>query len=376
MRRFVTRPIWLGGLLLLLLLLGGRAKALTTTVYGDVLTAGWANWSWASVNLASPSPTHSGSASIAVTYTGGWQGLYLAYPAGFETTAFTRLRFYLHGGGSGGQQLQLYAVLAGGGQGPAVSLPAPVANSWSEVRISLADLGAANGTLTGLVWQDSSGGSQPTFYLDNLAFSDDANPSGPVFGQVSLPHHAVPADGSSQVVVKAEVSDPQGLGDIAAVTLNRAPLGRGEIPLRDDGRHNDGSAGDGLFGAVVSVAPGPAAGEVTVTLTARDQAGHQSTAHWQVNSGVPWDYVYQTAPNALVAPHASMWATNTDPNIVPAAEVAGLAQSTVAFMAAMGGTAADLYFVEWIDWTFVLQAALSIGVAIGLHQQPCPPLRR
>ncbi|MCG3212656.1 MAG: hypothetical protein FOGNACKC_06331 [Anaerolineae bacterium] len=64
----------IGSLCLLLILLGlfaGPAQATTTTVYDDSLTAGWANWSWATVNLNAASPTHSGSGSIAVTYTGG-----------------------------------------------------------------------------------------------------------------------------------------------------------------------------------------------------------------------------------------------------------------------------------------------------------------
>ncbi len=513
--------LWLG--LLALLGLADPARALTTTLYTDALAGGWVNWSWATVNLSAASPTHSGSASIAVTYTGGWQGLYLACPGGFETGGFTKLRFYLHGGSSGGQQLQLYAELAGGGNGPAVTLPAPAANTWSEVQVSLANLGAANSTITGLVWQDTSGGSQPTFYIDDIAFSDAADPNGPVFGTVTLQRSAVRADGVSGVVIKAAVSDPQGSGDITGVTLDGAPLGRGTIALMDDGRHNDGPANDGVFGVVVTVAPGTSAGEVKLTLTARDQANHTSTARtgalvilqspggsvpaalpagpawgtnqwnetpgadWQVNSGVPWQYVYQyitydwyvngwggnfvarfaqqawnkgyipvisvymmlgltpgctdesaicyaaklqnstavgnylaaiaaaanqakgsqpvifqlepdfygymqqknyidgqpqpdspanypvalniggypndlrgfgrrvvdvihqSAPNALVAPHASMWATNLDANTVPVADVAGLAQSTAAFMGAMGGAAADLYFVEWSD---------------------------
>jgi hypothetical protein len=61
------------------------------------------------------------------------------------------------------------------------------------------------------------------------------------------------------------------------------------------------------------------------------------------------DVIHQAAPNALVAPHASMWATNTDPNLVPANQVASLAQRTVTFINAMGGTQADLFFVEWSD---------------------------
>jgi hypothetical protein len=192
------RGLLLVGLLTLLALFGGRAQAASVTVYDDALTGGWANWSWgAVVNLAASSPTHSGSASVAVTYTGGWQGLYLAYPGGFETGPFTRLRFYLHGGGSGGQQIQLYAVLADSSNGPAVNLTAPTVNSWSEVQVSLTDLGAANQPITGLVWQDTSGHSQPTFYLDDLSFRDDADPNGPLFGSVTLQRSAVLADGAS-----------------------------------------------------------------------------------------------------------------------------------------------------------------------------------
>lgn len=61
------------------------------------------------------------------------------------------------------------------------------------------------------------------------------------------------------------------------------------------------------------------------------------------------DIIHTTAPNVLVAPHASMWATNSDPNAVTAAEVDGIAQSTAAFINAMGGDRADLLFVEWSD---------------------------
>jgi hypothetical protein len=99
--------------------------------------------------------------------------------------------------------------------------------------------------------------------------------------------------------------------------------------LRDDGRSNDGLAQDGLYGAALSMPPGTPPGERFLLLSAQDQAGHQTqlpmgainilevpggmmptslpqqigwgsnawseTAgqDWQVNSGVPWDYVYQ-----------------------------------------------------------------------------------
>ncbi len=56
------------------------AQAAPQVIYDDILAASWANWSWASVNLSAATPVHSGTKSIAVTYTGGWQGLYLAHP--------------------------------------------------------------------------------------------------------------------------------------------------------------------------------------------------------------------------------------------------------------------------------------------------------
>ncbi|MBE7549989.1 MAG: hypothetical protein HS126_02785 [Anaerolineales bacterium] len=53
-------------------------------------------------------------------------------------------------------------------------------------------------------------------------------------------------------------------------------LGRGSVSLHDDGRSNDGAAGDGLFGTVLSVAPGTPPGEVALVVTAQDQAGHNA----------------------------------------------------------------------------------------------------
>jgi hypothetical protein len=323
--------------------------------------------------------------------------------------------------------------------------------------------------------------------------------------------------------VRARASDPQGAGDIAAVTLDASSLGDGIVVLNDDGRSNDGAAFDGLYGAALSVAPNTPPGEYYLLLTALDQAGHPSylalgalnvlaspggsipaalpqrigwgsnawdedpSQDWQVNSGVPWDYVYQyitygweswggsfvhrfvdqawekgfvpmvvvymligvppdcgeggscyaqklqnastveayldsleiaaqeaagngavvfnlepdfygymqemsnsddrppgvqpdnpssipvalnksgypnnlagfgrymvdlihhAAPNALVAPMTSTWATNSDPQSVTAVQAMQMGQRTAAFIDAMGGAQADLLVVEWSD---------------------------
>jgi hypothetical protein len=505
--------------LLVVLSLALPVQAAPQAIYDDALAAGWVDWSWASVNLSATAPVHSGSRSIAVTYTAGWQGLSLAVP-GLSTLGFTKLRFFAHGGSSGGQLLQVYATRASDDSGPAVPIPSLSPNTWTEIQIPLADLGAANTDITGLVWQDRSGHSQPTFYIDDIALVADEDPNGPLLSNGALLRSAAPADGITGVVVRVQVSDPQGLADIAGVSLDAAALGQGQVSLRDDGRSNDGAAGDGQFGAVFKVAPGTPRGEYTLLVTARDQANHSASLQlgtfvalsapgssipsvlparpawgtnewsetpgqdWQVNSGVPWDYVYQyitygwegwganfvnrfvtqawnkdyvpvisvylmlgvpdacgespdcyanklqnattvsaylaslqraaqqanganpvifhlepdfygymqqynysrgvvqpdspanypvalnvsgypnnlagfgrrmvdlihqAAPNALVAPHASMWATNIDPHNVPANQVASQAQRTATFINAMGGTQADLFFVEWSD---------------------------
>jgi hypothetical protein len=505
--------------LLVMLSLSWPVRAASQAIYDDALAAGWADWSWAAVNLSASAPVHSGSQSVAVTYTGGWQGLYLAH-LGLSTLGFTELHFFAHGGSIGGQLLQVYAVRPGDISGPVVPIPPLAANAWTEIQIPLTDLGAADTDITGLVWQDRSGNSQPTFYLDDIALMSDEDPDGPALSNAVLLRSAAPADGVSGVVVRVQVSDPQGLADIAGVSLNASALGRGQVSLRDDGRSNDGAAGDGLFGAVFTVAPATPRGEYTLSIIAYDQANHSASQQvgalvalgapggsgpsvlparpawgtnewsetpgqdWQANSGVPWDYVYQyitygwegwgdnfvnrfvtqawnkhyipvisvylmlgvpdacgesatcyasklqnattvstylaslqraaqqangaqpvifhlepdfygymqqynysrgvaqpdspanypvalnvsgypnnlagfgqclvdvihqAAPNALVAPHASMWATNIEPNNVPADQVVSLAQRTATFINAMGGNQADLFFVEWSD---------------------------
>lgn len=327
----------LASVLCLLTLLGSLASAAPTPVlaaqqniYTDSLAAGWQNYSWATVNLAATSPLHSGNNSISVTY-GSFDGLFLNY-AGFSTNGFTTLRFWIHGGATGGQSVQVYAIRSSdpsGQNGPKVAIPAPVAGNWSEVQIPLANLGASNTTITGLVWQAATNGPQAPVYFDDIALIDQTSPDGPVVTNGFRTPGAAPADGQTSVVVRAQVSDPQGAADLATVTLAANAFGRGSISMRDDGRSNDGSAGDGVYGTHFTIAPGSAIDEVSLLVTASDQAGHSTSLNlgafvilaapggavpaalpsqigwgsnewnessvldWQVNSGVPWQYVYQ-----------------------------------------------------------------------------------
>ena len=147
-------------------------------VYTDSLTSGWANWSWSTtVNLAATSPVHSGGDSIAVTYTAAWGGLYLHASPNLDGTAYSTLRFFIHGGSAGGQKLWVVLYDGSGNAGPGVNV-SPTAGNWTEVDVPLSALGSLT-VISGIVWQDTSGGAQPTFYLDDITLVAAAGPPPP-----------------------------------------------------------------------------------------------------------------------------------------------------------------------------------------------------
>jgi hypothetical protein len=147
-------------------------------VYSDSLAAGWANWSWgATVNLAATAPVHAGSTSIAVTYTSAWGGLYLHVSPNLDATAYTAVRFFIHGGSAGGQKLRVVLYDGSGGSGPGVAVT-PTAGSWQEIDVPLSSLGSPT-AISGIVWQDTSGDAQPTFYLDDITLLAATGPPPP-----------------------------------------------------------------------------------------------------------------------------------------------------------------------------------------------------
>src|SRR5262249_32153806 len=133
-------------------------------IYTDALVSGWQNWSWAVVNLANASPVHSGTRSASVS-ADAWEAIYLHHDA-FDTSGYTDLVFWIHGGPTGGQLLQVQAQLNGAAQSAVTLAPLP-ANAWQKITISLASLGVANKpNMDGFWIQDRSGTTQPTFYFD------------------------------------------------------------------------------------------------------------------------------------------------------------------------------------------------------------------
>lgn len=162
--------------LLFLITLPAAARAQTSdTVYADALVNGWQSYSWATVNFSNTSPVQSGGDSIGVS-AGPYQALYLHQTA-FNSSIYSNLVFWINGGASGGQLLQVQATLNGAAQ-TVVQLPPLAANSWQEVSIPLLSLGVNNQPdMDGFWIQDRSGTTQPTFYVDTISITAQPPPA-------------------------------------------------------------------------------------------------------------------------------------------------------------------------------------------------------
>lgn len=145
------------------------------SIFTDSLLNGWQNWSWATVNTANASPVHGGSRSISVSG-GGWQALYLHHDP-FASAGYSELVFWINGGATGGQRLQVQALRNGTAQS-AVALGPLAPNTWQQMRISLTSLGVGNVSDFDGVWiQDTSGANFPAFYVDDASLAAVAAPS-------------------------------------------------------------------------------------------------------------------------------------------------------------------------------------------------------
>jgi hypothetical protein len=145
-------------------------------VYDDALENGWLNWGWATLNYANTSPVHSGSYSISVTM-GAWAGTQLYHP-NMDSTPYASISFWLNGGSSGGQHLQVYGLLNGSGQSAHYALGTAAAGTWQQFTVPLSALGVANqATFSGFVIQDSAGTGEPTFYLDDISLVSTTTPT-------------------------------------------------------------------------------------------------------------------------------------------------------------------------------------------------------
>jgi len=150
-------------------------------VYTDSLVSGFQDWGWATHNYANSSPVHSGGNSVSVTINSAWVGLQI-YHSDLDSSSYQSVSLWVNGGPTGGQRLQIYGLLhigssANVGQAH-YTLPRLPANSWQKITVPLSAIGVDNKpNFTGFVIQDTTGGTQPTFYLDDIQLDAAPAPS-------------------------------------------------------------------------------------------------------------------------------------------------------------------------------------------------------
>ncbi len=169
-------------------------------IYRDGLETGFANWSWHEKNLLSDAEAHSGNLSIEFM-PGGWDGVWLSGEAERKFGETYGVRFWIHGGETGGQRLLVHLYEGRGYVGTAElndHLPngALTAGEWQEVTLNAADFGVADGAFTGIVFQAGTEENQPLVYIDDVSFLRNTSPVG--LPQPELPTVAVGIDTTAE----------------------------------------------------------------------------------------------------------------------------------------------------------------------------------
>jgi hypothetical protein len=147
----------------------GLAAQADQAIYTDALLNSWVSYGWATTIIYNnASPVHAGSKSVAITIGSGWQAIYIHHSP-FNSTPYTHFTFWINGGSAGGQKLQVQGLLNQEAQTAVALQPLP-ANSWRQITLSLAELGVAGrSNLDGFWIQDTTGGAQPVFFVDDIS---------------------------------------------------------------------------------------------------------------------------------------------------------------------------------------------------------------
>ena len=156
-------------------------------MYDDALRNGWQDWSWATHSLTATAYVHSGTRSVSFV-PAGWAAFYPHLDAGVSGQSYDGLNFWVNGGAASGQNLRIVFVL---GQTTLANLAlsdylagGPTANTWRSVRIPFDSVGLTSALVDGIYFQDGTGGTQATVYLDDITFTARTSP--PPSGSVTV----------------------------------------------------------------------------------------------------------------------------------------------------------------------------------------------
>ncbi|MCS6775577.1 MAG: glycoside hydrolase family 44 protein [Chloroherpetonaceae bacterium] len=144
-------------------------------IFQEKLAPGWQDWSWTNRMLGFTG-VRLGKLPSIMMVPEGWKGLFLHHPT-FSTRGYRALTFWIHGGTTGGQRLNVCAV----GPNNQFGKPVPVsdfligrtipAGKFTLCTIPLERLNAANAQISGFCFQDGSGRSQEAVYLADIRLS-------------------------------------------------------------------------------------------------------------------------------------------------------------------------------------------------------------
>lgn len=144
-------------------------------IYAGGLQTGWQDWSWAAHELNAPEVKWNNAPSLRFE-PDGWKGVYLHHDP-FDTTGYTTLTFWIHGGSTGQQNLAIATADVKGGFGEKVPLARFVVggsilpNKWQYAVIPLTRLSADRRKISGFVFQDNAGKPQGRAYLADIALN-------------------------------------------------------------------------------------------------------------------------------------------------------------------------------------------------------------
>jgi hypothetical protein len=143
-------------------------------IYDDELRD-FVDWSWATTyDLSSTTHVHSGSNSISFQPK-NWEGVYFFLPGAGDLADFQAISFWIHGGTTGGQNLQFSPVTIGSPTSkplfqwtiPRTSIKA---NTWTKVSLTFGSLGFTKGYFDGIWFQAKGSTTQATVYIDDIYF--------------------------------------------------------------------------------------------------------------------------------------------------------------------------------------------------------------
>ncbi len=139
-------------------------------IYDDQLRSGYYNYSYASiVDPTNIAPIHSGKASIKVIYSAAGQGV-LFRASEFSCSPYNTLTFWVNGGATGGQTVNVYADIEGT-KSTAVTIGPMRVNAWTQENIPFSSLGIAGSTRLDGFHFGTPNGAQAAFYIDDIYLS-------------------------------------------------------------------------------------------------------------------------------------------------------------------------------------------------------------